>query len=129
MDPDATNQSTNSSPKTGAINDLVDSMSKINIADDISETDKPLDNKNDEHPARTLLIYSRPQMLKLCKSPLVKPPDGMPALKDWFGCVSPHFVITRPSLRLRTGQRTSKACTRKKGKVLALPVLEIDGKS
>jgi hypothetical protein len=31
--------------------------------------------------------YSRRALVALAKSPLVAPPPGMPALKDWFGCV------------------------------------------
>lgn len=31
--------------------------------------------------------YSRRALVALSKSPLVAPPPGMPALKDWFGCV------------------------------------------
>ncbi|KAI9572813.1 hypothetical protein HD554DRAFT_2326246 [Boletus coccyginus] len=38
------------------------------------------------HPdSRPFIMYSRPQLLFLHKSPLVQPPCGMPALKDWFG--------------------------------------------
>ncbi|KAI6136760.1 hypothetical protein F5141DRAFT_48147 [Pisolithus sp. B1] len=34
---------------------------------------------------RPFIMYSRSQLLFLHKSPLVKTPDGMPVLKDWFG--------------------------------------------
>ncbi|KAF8559241.1 hypothetical protein OG21DRAFT_1503146 [Imleria badia] len=38
------------------------------------------------HPlSRPFVMYSRPQLLFLHKSPLVQLPCGMPALKDWFG--------------------------------------------
>ena len=30
--------------------------------------------------------YTLHDLLRLQKSPLIAPPDGMPALKDWFGC-------------------------------------------
>ena len=36
---------------------------------------------------RPRVIYSRADLLTLSKSPLVKPPDAMPSLKDWYGCV------------------------------------------
>ncbi|KAJ7071543.1 hypothetical protein C8F01DRAFT_439119 [Mycena amicta] len=36
-------------------------------------------------PCRPLLIYTRPQLLRLQSSPLVKPPTAMPELKHWFG--------------------------------------------
>lgn len=97
MDLDTESQSINSSPKTEGIGDLVDSMSKIKLGDD-SDMEKLLENKNTEHSARTLLIYPRPQMLKLYKSPLVKMPKGMPALKDWFGYVSITFCTYESQL-------------------------------
>jgi hypothetical protein len=84
MDPEAPKQPTKSSPKNGP-SDLVDSMSKINLDDENEEGDHTLHKRNIEQPARRLVIYPRPQTLKLSKSPLVKPPDNMPALKDWFG--------------------------------------------
>lgn len=37
--------------------------------------------------ARPLHVYKRPELLFLSKSPLVKPPDGLPPLKEWFGYV------------------------------------------
>jgi len=30
--------------------------------------------------------YTLHDLLRLQKSPLIAPPDGMPPLKDWFGC-------------------------------------------
>ena len=38
--------------------------------------------------------YSRRTLVALAKSPLVAPPPGMPALKDWFGCVV--FIYVAP---------------------------------
>jgi hypothetical protein len=84
MDPEIENQPTKSSPKNGA-NDLVGSMSKFSLNDEHDENDLTLNKGNTEQPARLLVIYPRPQMLKLSKSPLVKLPGGMPTLKDWFG--------------------------------------------
>ena len=37
---------------------------------------------------RPLHVYKRPELLYLSKSPLVKSPDGLPPLKEWFGYVS-----------------------------------------
>jgi hypothetical protein len=37
--------------------------------------------------ARLPYVYTRRQIIHLCKSPLVVIPVNMPALKDWFGCV------------------------------------------
>lgn len=37
--------------------------------------------------SRPLMIYTRPQILHLQSSPLVKSPPDMPELKHWFGCV------------------------------------------
>ena len=37
---------------------------------------------------RAFVSYTRPQILALYNSPLVKPMDHMPSLKEWFGCVA-----------------------------------------
>jgi hypothetical protein len=84
MDLETKNQSTKSSPQNRT-NDLVDSVAIVKLSDDQEESDDIPDKRNIEQLARRLVIYLRPQMLKLSKSPLVKPPDGMPTLKDWFG--------------------------------------------
>ena len=34
---------------------------------------------------RPLRIYTRPQLLSLSQSPMVKPPPDMPDLRTWFG--------------------------------------------
>ncbi|EGO28321.1 hypothetical protein SERLADRAFT_458713 [Serpula lacrymans var. lacrymans S7.9] len=38
-------------------------------------------------PSSSVIVYSPRQILLLYASPLVKPPIGIPALKDWFGYV------------------------------------------
>lgn len=43
--------------------------------------------------SRPLMIYTRPQMLHLQSSPLVKSPPDMPELKHWFGYVAPYVHI------------------------------------
>lgn len=82
MDPETANQAIKLSPKNGANADIVDSMSKVSLDDGHPET---LDKRTMGQPTRRLVIYPRPQILRLSKSPLVKPPVNMPALKDWFG--------------------------------------------
>lgn len=80
---------------------------------DVSQTDKlatelekvDLDNSEEQgkdqatnsHKAqdttsRRLIIYTRKHLLHLSKSPLVKPPDGMPGFKSWFGSVATSLV-------------------------------------
>lgn len=86
MQTETLNQDANSLSQNGSISDLVDSMSSIKMGDEQPEADDTL-AKNPQSPPRRLVIYTRPSMLKLYKSPLVKPPDDMPALKDWFGYV------------------------------------------
>jgi zinc finger CCCH domain-containing protein 13 len=95
MDPETANQPTKPSPKSRP-KDLAHSMSKVNLDDEHEET-VPLDKRNTEQSARHLVIYPRLQVLKLSKSPLVKPPEGMPALKDWFGYGFYHICGTSDS--------------------------------
>ena len=40
----------------------------------------------------TFVSYSRRELLWLSRSPLVKVPDAMPTLKDWFGLVIHLFI-------------------------------------
>lgn len=49
-------------------------------------------SKAEETNPRRLIVYSRKQILYLSKSPLVKPPDGMPSFKSWFGSVATAFL-------------------------------------
>lgn len=76
------------------VGNLVEAVAKVALQDS-SATDN-LDNKIIDAPARPLKIYSRSQVLHLYQSPLVKVPDGMPPLKDWFGYVGsivcPHIL-------------------------------------
>ncbi|KAI0033440.1 hypothetical protein K488DRAFT_84967 [Vararia minispora EC-137] len=61
---------------------IVEAAQKLTIADEISDgsalTDPPC-------TPRPIVIYTRPQILALYHSPLVKPLDAMPPIKDWFG--------------------------------------------
>lgn len=61
---------------------LADSVKKIAVqSEDDSESSEPSNGV-----ARPFFSYTRPQIMHLYKSPLVQSPDGMPELKDWFGC-------------------------------------------
>ena len=62
------------------VDSLADSLANVDIQQDNTE-------EKDDRPPRDLHVYSHFQLLWLSKSPLVSPPDSMPALKDWFGCV------------------------------------------
>ena len=85
MDPEAENRPTKPSPKNGANTDIVDRMCRVNLDDEDQELHDTVDRQDTEQPGRRLVVYPRPHMLRLSKSPLVKPPEGMPSLKDWFG--------------------------------------------
>ena len=49
---------------------------------------------------RPRVVYSRSQLIRLSKSPLVKAPNGMPDFKAWFGSVS--FFLRSSSLDFLT---------------------------
>ncbi|EKM60978.1 uncharacterized protein PHACADRAFT_24203 [Phanerochaete carnosa HHB-10118-sp] len=59
---------------------LADSLAKANVQPEDKLHEKP------GQPPRELHIYAYSQLLRISRSPLVKPPEGMPALKEWFGC-------------------------------------------
>lgn len=80
-------------PENGLVDNLSDAVSKVSLRPDKlssqspkSVTDSLAKDKNDTY-SRPFVMYSRPHLLLLHKSPLVCPPAGMPALKDWFGFV------------------------------------------
>jgi hypothetical protein len=52
---------------------------------------------------RPPMIYTRPQMLHLQNSPLVKCPPDMPELKYWFGCVFPIRICLLPRMQKLAG--------------------------
>ncbi|KAH7915376.1 hypothetical protein BJ138DRAFT_1141973 [Hygrophoropsis aurantiaca] len=71
------------------VDNITDTFSKVLIQPDHPEDSTGnIHNHRNDHKNRPLVIYSRPQLLYLHKSPLVKLPPGMPALKDWFGAES-----------------------------------------
>lgn len=81
MDPESPSPASKSLPSNGATDDLVSAVSP----DHEQSRDADLDNESTKQPPRRLYIYPRSHILKLHESPMVKPPEGMPALKYWFG--------------------------------------------
>jgi hypothetical protein len=68
-----------------AVDDLADYVQKIAIQ---TEDDDSESSESPDAAPRPFFSYSRPQILNLYKSPLVQVPEGMPELKEWFGCGS-----------------------------------------
>lgn len=54
---------------------------------------------------RPFISYTQSQILRLYKSPLVSPPNGMPSLKDWFGYAysTIYSSIAEPCYTSETG--------------------------
>lgn len=67
----------------GVADKVADAMEKVSIQDE-QHTHESLSG-GPPQPVRPFITYSRVQCLALHKSPLVRLPDGMPPLKDWFG--------------------------------------------
>jgi hypothetical protein len=67
-----------------AIKALVDSFAKSNLHDAKHHPSKTPGNPPGPRPMR---LYSRGQLLRLYKSPLVQLPPNMPELRQWFGFV------------------------------------------
>lgn len=72
-----------SSTELASVDSLSDSFADTNLEDKSSPTEEKA-----PPPSRPFHVYTRAQVLFLAKSPLVKPPDGMPTLKEWFGQVA-----------------------------------------
>lgn len=68
-----------------SVDKLEEALAKADLQED-GDSSTSTDEK-DAQPPRPLHIYKRPQLLFISKSPLVKVPDGMPPLKEWFGYV------------------------------------------
>ncbi|KAI5122602.1 hypothetical protein M0805_004816 [Coniferiporia weirii] len=45
------------------------------------------------HASRPRIVYTRKQLLHLSQSSLVKPPDGMPEFKSWFGELNDQSLL------------------------------------
>lgn len=77
-------------PSGAAVDAISDGLSNVSLQSvdhsdlkDLPSSVLPLP-QGDSIP-RPFIMYPRSQLLFLHKSPLVKIPDGMPVLKDWFG--------------------------------------------
>ncbi|EMD41793.1 hypothetical protein CERSUDRAFT_110356 [Gelatoporia subvermispora B] len=77
-------------PSDRSEDSLVDDVAKLTIENAKSPGKTTTHEPN--APVRPLRVYSRGQLLALYKSPLVQPPDDMPALKDWFGDWNEQFA-------------------------------------
>jgi hypothetical protein len=64
---------------------VVSAAQKLSLEDETSGSSSPTDPPRSTRP---ILMYTRPQILSLYHSPLVKALDDMPNIKDWFGSVS-----------------------------------------
>ncbi|KAI6044965.1 hypothetical protein EDC04DRAFT_181199 [Pisolithus marmoratus] len=77
-------------PSGAAMDAVSDGLSNVSLQsmDTFDLKDIPssvLPPPQDDVMPQPFIMYSRSQLLFLHKSPLVKIPDGMPALKEWFG--------------------------------------------
>ncbi|KAJ6627233.1 hypothetical protein B0H10DRAFT_2185434 [Mycena sp. CBHHK59/15] len=86
----------------GSIPPSVDVLSLTTT--EIESQDEPSE-PTESLPCRPLMIYTRPQILHLQSSPLVKSPPDMPELKHWFG---EH----EPSLGKKDSEPTTPNSTR-----------------
>ncbi|KAI0094692.1 hypothetical protein BDY19DRAFT_914068 [Irpex rosettiformis] len=77
------NQSSATTNDQNAVDKLGEALAKTELQEDDNSLNANVQNA--EQPARPLYVYKRPELLFLSQSPLVKPPDDMPALKYWFG--------------------------------------------
>ena len=67
------------------LSDLVEGVANVSIhGGDPGDTST---SKSERVSPKPLRVYTRSQVLYLRDSPLVKPPEGMPSLKDWYGYV------------------------------------------
>ncbi|RDB29623.1 hypothetical protein Hypma_015351 [Hypsizygus marmoreus] len=66
------------------VDGLATSLGAVAVQDEASQTE-PANPEKTGTSSRPMRIYTRPQLLFLYKSPLVRPPPDMPELKDWFG--------------------------------------------
>jgi zinc finger CCCH domain-containing protein 13 len=85
-------QQTSTQHEQNAVDKVGEALAKTDLQEDDSLTDT---NEQAEQIPRPLHVYRRYEILQLSKSPLVKPPDDMPQLKDWFG-----YVVTSVTLKL-----------------------------
>lgn len=66
-----------------------------NHLDSISQENSEVANTETPSPSKChLRVYTRPQLLSLSQSPMVKPPPDMPDLKTWFGYFLPFRCVS-----------------------------------
>ncbi|RPD63033.1 hypothetical protein L227DRAFT_498019 [Lentinus tigrinus ALCF2SS1-6] len=84
QDADVTSSVTNSTSPSNAnsVNDVVEAVAKVSLQDEVAAD---VNEKTIDSSPRPLKVYTRYGLLHLSKSPLVGPPQSMPAFKDWFG--------------------------------------------
>ena len=75
----------NAPTNANAVDDVVEAVAKVSLQDEVAAD---VNDKTTGSPPRPLRVYTRYEVLHLSRSPLVGLPQGMPAFKDWFGCVS-----------------------------------------
>lgn len=91
-----------SQPSGAAVDALSDGLSNVSLQSVDTPDPKDLPSsvlpvpRGDSVP-RPFVMYSRFQLLSLYKSPLVKIPDGMPVLKDWFGIDNEQSISKKDS--------------------------------
>ncbi|KAH7883742.1 hypothetical protein F5I97DRAFT_2065263 [Phlebopus sp. FC_14] len=83
-----------------SVDAISDGLSNVSLPEDSSLNS--LNSSTTPQPQtspqnRPFVMYSRSQLLFLHKSPLVKIPSGMPALKDWFGIESEQINAKKDS--------------------------------
>ena len=73
--------------------------------------------------SRSFIMYCRSQLLFLVKSPLVRLPYGMPALRDWFGSVlTSTFPPSSSNLLTMISRTENDQSGSKEGSETPLPV-------
>lgn len=75
----------NTPTQDAAVNNLIEGVARVSVQDgDSGDTST---SKSERVSSQLLRVYTRSQVLYLRDSPLVKPPEGMPSMKEWFGYV------------------------------------------
>ncbi|KAF8898562.1 hypothetical protein BD779DRAFT_1484574 [Infundibulicybe gibba] len=78
------------------VDSLVDATAKASLQDETNEAQLGDVEKILPSPP-PIRVYTRTQLLALHNSPLVKPPVGMPDLKDWFGAENEQSIGKKDS--------------------------------
>ena len=67
------------------VDNIVKAVANISVQDSKAPESSQTTTAESKEHVKPLIRWPRPSLLRLSKSPLVKPPDGMPPFKDWFG--------------------------------------------